>query len=515
MKIPSTLRLPLRMLIFATVAFAACRLLLLVLHPEYFGDLSATSFMLAFLHGVRFDLALTVVCLLPALLIAILPLQAVQHPRVLRPLAWVSWLMLAALIVLYLSDIAYFGEVKRHIGRDLLQLDADLGAVIEIALFSRTLTTAGGLLLIGALSVLWWRLVVRPIASTPAMTARLPARLGMLLLALFALVWLGRGMVVSGKPIDVIDAFAAGNERRANLALNGAFVTLHEARREGRKPLRLVDGKLFEEMAAEHGDRPFAWRNERSFEHRPNVVLILLESWSYRYIDALGGNGYGVTPNFDRIVAQSQVWDRFYAAGQRSITGIQAALTSLPALNSQPLLGYGLELNRINRIADIVEGEGYATLMMQSSNRRSFHLDGIASSLGFDRYYGKEDMPLRRHYPQDVPRFGWDYEAFMFLADQLSSQPAEHPFFAFLFTGTTHEPFADPGAKFHIRPHDPRSENGFLNTLHYSDWALGEFMRQAASKAWFKDTVFVFTADHTLNSEGLDLAADYHIPLVI
>lgn len=46
---------------------------------------------------------------------------------------------------------------------------------------------------------------------------------------------------------------------------------------------------------------------------------------------------------------------------------IQAILSSVPALQNQPPLGFGLELIDMSRIADIVDQHHYRTIMMQSS----------------------------------------------------------------------------------------------------------------------------------------------------
>lgn len=513
---PKNLRLALGVLAFAALIFSTCRALLLCLNPAYFSEIELFDILKTLLIGVRFDLAIIIFGLSPILLILVLPFKFLENRSALYLMGGSAWLVITGLTFLNLTDIAYFGEVKRHIGKDILHIGQDLAAIAEIAFSSRVLTTLGGLTGVAVLTLLWLRLVMQPIVGTAPSEAGTIARLGLCLMAFFVLLWAGRGMMLSGKPLDVIDAFSTGDEKLANLALNGPFVSLHEARRTtSTKPLNLLDDESFEALNTQHGSQAFMWRNSRIEERRPNVLLIMLESWSFRYIDALARNGYGVTPNFDRIVDQSQTWTRFYAAGQRSIVGIQASLTSVPILPTQPVLGYGLELKRISRIGDIAKQAGYSTLMMQSSNARSFHMDGIAKRLGFEHYHGKEDMPLRRKYPQDAPRFGWDYEAFMFLADRVSALPKDKPFFGFLFTGTTHEPFADPGAEFHKRPHDPGSENGFLNTLYYSDWALGEFIKRASAEPWFRDTIFVFTADHTLRSEGRNLPDDYHVPLVI
>ena len=198
-----------------------------------------------------------------------------------------------------------------------------------------------------------------------------------------------------------------------------------------------------------------------------------------------------------------------------SIIGIQASLTSVPALPNREPIGFGLELNNMSRIAELAQKQGYRTLMLQTSNRRSFHIDGVAKAIGFQEYYGKEDVPIIRAYPQDPPPFGWDYDSLMYFGKQISSKP--EPFFAFFFSGTTHEPYARSGKEFDTRPHAETGENGFLNTLQYSDWSVAQFMQYAAQQPWHNNTIYIFMADHTRNEpiRSDSVREQYHIPLIV
>ena len=321
-------------------------------------------------------------------------------------------------------------------------------------------------------------------------------------------------MVLTGKPLGNIDAFNGNGQSQANLTLNGSLVTLQALNdRRAAAPLRYLDDTTAQRIAAAH-PHPFRYQTSNP-PSRKNVVIILLESWSYKYIDALSGNNYRATPYMDALIAKSQVWTNFYAAGQRSIIGIQASLTSVPALPNRQPIGFGLELNNMSRIAELAQQQGYRTLMLQTSNRRSFHIDGVAKAIGFQEYYGKEDVPIIRQYPQDPPPFGWDYDSLMYFGKQISSKP--EPFFAFFFSGTTHEPYARTGKEFDIRPHAETGENGFLNTLQYSDWSVAQFMQYAAQQPWHNNTIYIFMADHTRNEpvRSDSVREQYHIPLIV
>lgn len=498
-----------RILLGALMLFAVVRVALYGVYRDYFADASLWT---AMWQGTRFDARLVVLALSPFLLVLVLPFGKLNSARWRQVCAWACAGVLFALLGLAVADIAYFGEVQRHIGGELLNIGGDMGFIVETALGTRWAYTLGGVVLLACAGWAWHRWVM---PATAPVSASMGQRGVMAFATLLLLVFLARGMVLTGKPLNTVDAFNGTGQAQANLTLNGVWVTWQAVRqRSHQQPLDYVDNATAQQWAQRY-PQPFAYSSHTKASGK-NVVFILLESWSYRYIDALSGNHYGVTPYVDSLVGKSQVWDNFYAVGQRSILGIQASLTSVPTLPDRQPIGFGLELNNMSRIAELAGKRGYRTLMAQSSKRRSFHMDGIAKTLGFQEYYGQEDVPLLRQYPQDTPPFGWDYDTLQFFGKQISTQ-SDKPFFAFLFTGTTHEPFADAGAEFNRYPHHANSEQGFLNTLAYSDWALREFMHYAEQQPWYRNTLFVFTADHVLNhaSTPTSIRDRFHIPLII
>ena len=86
------------------------------------------------------------------------------------------------------------------------------------------------------------------------------------------------------------------------------------------------------------------------------------------------------------------------------------------------------------------------------------------------------------------------------------------PFFAHIMTTPNHRPFTYPDGRIDIPSHKQR-EGGVKCT----DWAIGDFLQRARQHAWFKNTVFVITADHCASSAGKSglPVNHYHIPLLI
>lgn len=507
---------PIRIILFALLSFTLCRIGLFFVHSDYFSVLNSAEVLKGLLKGIQFDSATVMLFCSPMLVLLTLPFKLIHHTKIRYWLTWLSGLVIFLMLSYSLGDLTYFGEVQRHIGGEILNVTADQGSLVEIALTSRLEFTLASLAFLIVLFGIWIFGVIRPLAKPASLASAWWIKLlAWLVLALLYFV-LFRGIVLSGRPLNLSDAFTASKLQQANLALNPVYTSYRESRnRLKQQPLDYVSDQELQTFA-QNSPLVFKWQHPNNQPTNKNVVLILLESWSYKYIDGLSGSNYKVTPFMDSLIKQSQVWDNYYAAGQRSIIGIQAILSSLPSLQNHSTLGFGLELKEMSRIADIANQHNYRTVMAQSSARRSFHMDSIANALGFKEYYGKEDVPLIMQYPQEQPRFGWDYDALQFFNQKLSETKDNQPFFAFMFTGTTHEPFPKIGEQFELYPHDDEGENGFLNTLKYSDWAVQEFMQAAAKQPWYNNTIFIFTADHTLNAESDELLPQkFHIPLVI
>jgi phosphoglycerol transferase MdoB-like AlkP superfamily enzyme len=359
---------------------------------------------------------------------------------------------------------------------------------------------------------------------------------------LIALILLGLRGTLSSKPLHIVDAFTRGMQY-GNLVLNGVFsvyTTFYSNKNLKNRNLKtnffgydedisiLKIEPIFrsypfkkiskcEKNNKEIGGSKQIMENQKYDIQKYNVVLFILESWTPKYIDSLSYEKWGITPNFDKIVERGITYEKFYSAGVRSAIGIQAILTGIPSLPNLPYVGHGLDGIAFRGIGNIVKKYGYKTIFVRSSKRRSYRLDSVAKASGFDYAFGMEDIRkevgLLLDYPSGPPpHFGWDYETLVFLFRKIQS--FGEPFLAVVFTGTTHARFADLPENFKKYKHSEMRLGGYLNTLFYSDWALGEFMKMAEKTRWFERTIFIFTADHPTFTSS-DFRERFHIPFVI
>ncbi len=92
------------------------------------------------------------------------------------------------------------------------------------------------------------------------------------------------------------------------------------------------------------------------------------------------------------------------------------------------------------------------------------------------------------------------------------SHAAGTPFHYFCMTTSNHRPYDFPAGRI-----DMPSHSGRRAAVKYSDWAVGDLIAKASKRPWFKDTIFIFCADHCASSAGksdLDVTK-FHIPAMI
>jgi membrane-anchored protein YejM (alkaline phosphatase superfamily) len=79
-------------------------------------------------------------------------------------------------------------------------------------------------------------------------------------------------------------------------------------------------------------------------------------------------------------------------------------------------------------------------------------------------------------------------------------------------TTSNHRPYSYPAGRIDIPSGTSRQ-----GAVKYTDWAIGDFLRRAATHPWFRDTLFVLTADHGASARGtVSIPIEkYRIPLIV
>lgn len=244
-------------------------------------------------------------------------------------------------------------------------------------------------------------------------------------------------------------------------------------------------------------------------EKRLNVVLISIESMSADFLKAYG-NTQGITPNFDALRDQSLVFDRLYANGTRTVRGLEALSLSIPPTPGQSIVKR-LDNQDLFSLGHVFRQKGYESLYLYGGYGYFDNMNAFFSANSYkvvDRS-ALEDKDIHFENIWGVA----DEDLFtLSLREFDKSVAAGKPFFAHIMTTSNHRPFTYPNGRIDIPSHTNR-EGG----VKYTDWAIGDFIKRARQHPWFKDTVFVITADHCASSAGKSglPVNHYHIPMLV
>ena len=499
----------LRLFLIFVLVFQIFRIAIYYSYRDLFNNLDFLKLTESLFLGLRFDLSSTSILLFIPVVLLIFPLRITGHLFFRRFVASVIYLELVAMIIFLTSDYMYFSFVKRHITNELLFLLND----------SEYLMTEVSVKLLPIIFLLVLTILFYPLFLKVTCPKKPEVQRSMLsfVLILLVLIVVGRGGF-QRKPIAVIDAYQYGSASQGHLILNGIFTASHFS----------ISSKFIERTAGEEKlyldtldlpvsttpDYPLERTNVQSgMSPKKNVVMIMIESLSFKYIDYLSGQYYGVTPNIDRFARNGLVFENFFANGQRSVDGAQSILTGIPPLPGMPDIT-ALSVN-YSSLGQLASDNHYRTIFLTTTLRESFSMDLIAGAAGFDDYHGLEDYPLLLNYIDAADRpLGWDYEAFMYLLKQLEGEKSNYV--AFVNASSDHTPFARMQEPFNQYEHGTDTEGGYLNMLHYTDWALGEFINEYKKRKDFEETVFIITADHALpHFQGVEPYGKFRIPLII
>jgi len=193
---------------------------------------------------------------------------------------------------------------------------------------------------------------------------------------------------------------------------------------------------------------------------------------------------------------ESLKFTNIYANGYRSIFGITSLFTGITLPSGFDYLGKGLELSNLSYLGGVAKQNGYSTLAMQGSNRRSYRVDAVSHISGFDEYYGAEDIPNIELTDggREAHTGTFDHNLFNFYHKKINT--LKEPFLSFAFSSTNHSDFHVPREEFERYPHDLKNYNGALNAYIYVDNAIEKFMNGVKDEPWFDNTIFIFTSDH-------------------
>ncbi|MCT4587685.1 MAG: LTA synthase family protein [Carboxylicivirga sp.] len=222
-----------------------------------------------------------------------------------------------------------------------------------------------------------------------------------------------------------------------------------------------------------------------------NVVIIILESFTSEASKLLNPEqvGNGFTPFLDSLMTESYYFTRASANGRKSMDALPAVLASLPATQTPFILSDNK--SSISSLPASLRAIGYETYFFHGSHNATMGFQDFCHQSGINHYYGLDEYPIKGDF--DGTWGIWDEPYLQYMANKLNQE--QKPFISTVFTLTSHNPFDLP-AEYHNT--FPKGENGIEETIAYTDHALRSFFQTVKTMDWYKNTLFVITADHAI-----------------
>jgi phosphoglycerol transferase MdoB-like AlkP superfamily enzyme len=243
-------------------------------------------------------------------------------------------------------------------------------------------------------------------------------------------------------------------------------------------------------------------------EYKKNVILVVMESMSASFMQSFG-NTKNLTPNLDRLAREGLFFTNLYATGTRTVRGLEAVTLSVPPTPGQSIVRRPHNENLFS-LGFVFKDRGYETKFIYGGHGYFDNMNAFFAGNGFDTV-DRTDMPDSEVHFANVWGVADDDLFARVVKEADKSYAAGKPFMSLVMTTSNHRPYTYPEGKIDILPKQGR-EGG----VKYADYSVGKLMEWAKDKPWYKDTVFVFVADHTHGAGGkaeLD-PEKYHIPLI-
>jgi phosphoglycerol transferase MdoB-like AlkP superfamily enzyme len=218
----------------------------------------------------------------------------------------------------------------------------------------------------------------------------------------------------------------------------------------------------------------------------PNVVLIILESFSNKVISSFGG-GISVCPNIDSISKDAVVFPEFYASGNRSDRGMAAILGSYPSLLTHSIINEPEKSNKLTMISDYFNRKGYWSSFYYGGDINFYNLKSFVLQGEYKDIVGQDD------FPKEIKNMSsWGAPDGYLFERVLAEINKSAPFFTVVYTLSSHTPYDVPVQMF---PAQTIGEK-YLNSVAYTDSCLGHFIGKLKKTKLWENTLVVITADH-------------------
>jgi len=499
------------------VLFFLCRILFFLLNKSLFPGISFSGWLTILHGGWVFDIAAMFYFNALFILLMLLPFPARSNTVYQKVIKYVFFTTNGLAILLNCIDFIYYRFTLRRTTRSVFgefSHENNMGKLAGRFVLDFWYVALIFVLLIVLMIWLYNRVSIRkPQIPEKKLSFYVKAAIALPLAITLAVGGIRGDFKYSTRPITISNAGEyVSSPNEMYLVLNTPFCIVRTWNVKRLEEMHYYPeeevGKIYSPIHYPKGDstKPF---------QKKNVVIFILESWGKESVGAYNkdldnGTYQGFTPFLDSLMAVSKVYWNSFASGRKSIDAIPSLLAGIP--NGQdPFILTPYASDSLHGLPKILRDEGYNTSFFHGAPNGSMGFKALVNLLGVEHYYGKDE------YNNDADFDGiwgiWDEPFFQFFEKTINT--FKQPFFSTIFSVSSHHPFKLPEqykGKFRKGPLP------VMECISYTDMALRKFFEKASQTDWFKNTVFVISADHATESyhpEYKNEWGDVAIPIVL
>ena len=263
--------------------------------------------------------------------------------------------------------------------------------------------------------------------------------------------------------------------------------------------------------------------NSKSLESRPNIVLVICESFSM-YKSSMSGNPLNATPYFKELCDSGIFFDRCFTPTFGTARGVFAVVTGIPDVQLSEFSTRNPEaIKQQTIINSFIDYDKYYFL---GGNSDFNNFDGLIKNIKGVKIFEQDSFKLQ---PLNV--WGISDKNLFLESEKILSQNRK-PFFAIIQTADNHRPYSIPeeDSDFVKRQINTSllTKYGFesleeFQSFCYTDYCFKKFIEKAKQENWFNNTIFVFVGDHGVEGESSAIypdawqngsLSDEHVPLL-
>jgi phosphoglycerol transferase MdoB-like AlkP superfamily enzyme len=481
------------------VIYSFCRIIFYAFNSKAFNDAGFYEFLI----GVRFDITAIFLINIPVFVLAALPFNFTENKYYKIVVSTLFVVLNATALAFNLADIEYFPFSNKRSTAELFKI---VGSGNDFWKLLPSYFIDFWYLFILLIAIIYLLIFFEKRINKINEKNALPFwKKSIVFIIICGICLIGARGGIQYIPLHIMHASKYTNAANTALVLNTPFTLIKSFGNNELKPLVFFSEDELNKIVSTH--------HQYSFKGKflpMNVVIIIMESFSKEYIGSLSGNT-SYTPFLDSLIQESYVFNNAFANAQKSMDGIPAILSGIPLMMDNSYITSPYSTNTTKELAHLLKEEGYITSFYHGGKTGTMGFDAYAKSAGYDHYYGKENYTGSIN--DDDGHWGiFDEPYFLYVADELNK--TKSPFLSVLFSLSSHHPYSVP------KELEGMFSEGTLpihKSVQYADYALKKFFEKATAQPWFKNTLFVITADHTsLAEEGFyrNSVGMFQIPII-